>query len=351
MNKIRNLTKIVLLIVLGVMIATEVSGAKPEFTFYTEFLDYQRLAQPEVIELLKKYEIKLCIATDEEKLLQLIPLLKKYQRENIEFSIWPLLAKEDGYWPSERNVNKLDLLLDKIFKMAYENDIKIKEIVIDLEPPQLYNLSSSPMSASGILAWAKQVANQNLNRKKFKKSLIEYQKIIEKIHQHKARAVATTLNFVLEEVGNPQVNAFQDFLEAPVFGLNWDVIDFQYYTSKMVGFKILFWRISYRDLNRALYSLAKRAKAHLSCEISFSLGIFYPQSEIKYLISDIEALLGAGIEKIAVYSLDGILQFDEPEKVLEKIFQAEPKIPPLRLGSSLFIVSRKLAWLLLRFKQ
>jgi hypothetical protein len=163
--------------------------------------------------------------------------------------------------------------------------------------------------------------------------------------------VATTLNFVLEEVGNPQVNAFQDFLEAPVFGLNWDVIDFQYYTSKMVGFKLLFWRISYRDLNRALYSLAKRAKTHLSCEISFSLGIFYPKSEIKYLISDIEAVLGAGIEKIAIYSLDGILQFNEPERVLRKIFQAKPKIPRLTFGSSLFIGSRKLAWVLLRVKQ
>jgi len=337
-------------VVLGVMVSIEISWTKPEFTFYTEFLDYKKLTQSEVIELLKKYEIKLCIATDEKRLPRLIPLLKKYQNEKIEFSIWPLLTEEDGYWPSERNVKELNLLLDKIFKMASENDIKIKEIVIDLEPPQLYNLSS-PKSTAGILSWAKQVANQNLNRKRFKKSLIDYQGIIEKIHQHRAQATVTTLNFILEEVGTPRVNAFQDFLEAPVFGLDWNVIDFQYYTSKMVGFKLFFWRISYRDLNRTLYSLAKRAQAHLSCEISFSVGIFYPKSEIKYLISDIEALLAAGIEKIAIYSFDGILQFEEPETVLEKIFQAKPKIPPLTLGSSLFIESRKLAWLLLRLKQ
>jgi len=326
----------------------EQTQQRMKIAFYAEFLKLEELQKKEVVDLLEKYQLKLYIATSQEMLSSLAPILKEYQNRGIEFSLWPVLSEEDGYWVQERNLRKFSQFLDRIFEWAKENRIEVKEILVDLEPKQLKELAKKKGTSGDFLRWARKTAKENIDKRRFEKSKEICREIIEKIHSHQARATVTLSNFALEEIGFSGSTAAQDFLEAPVFGLPWDRIDFQCYNSHILERS----SFSHQDLTRTLYSLTVRAKKYYPGDLSFSVGLLDPEGfSSQELLIDIEAVLAGGVSKVNVYSLDGLLKFPEPEKEIQKIFQAKPKRPKLTLGAAWFIFWRKVGWFYLRGRQ
>jgi len=320
---------------------------KLEISFYAEFLPAQELLKKEVMELLDKYQIHLYIAISEEKMAALTPVLKEYQRRNIEYSLWPVMSKEDGYWVQERNLKKFSQFLDRIFEWAKENKIEIREVLIDFEPKQFFELVDVE-NFGDFLFWARKTARENIGKSKFEQSKqVVRQEIIEKIRSRGIKVTATFSNFGLEEIKGFSTAA-QDFLEAPVFGLPWDRIDFQCYNFPILARS----SFTHPDLARVLYSLTERARKYCHTEISFSVGLLSPQEfSSEEVIVDIGAVLAAGVYRVNIYSLDGLLEFTEPEKEIERILQARPEKPPLTIGATWLIFLRKMGWFYLRSLQ
>lgn len=326
-----------------------------QLNFWCEALPYEEILKMEVLEMLKKHKVGIYLMVDKTKLDRLPEVLRIYEQEGIKIGLWPLLAREDGYWPSEQNVELVWSLLNEIFKHCRTNKVKINEVVLDLEAP-MYQIHGLPDKINGeILTRGAERIKRNINKIRFEKARKQFQEIIDKIHQKRAKVLVTVTDFVLEDLELITKNAAQDFLEAPVFGLGWDEIILGCYNSVIQSSLKIF---SYSDLTYALYCLAKKAKKKLGKNVSYSLGLIdsagksgvEPVSSFKTvdkLFPDIGAVLASGMDKITIYSLDGLLNFLQPEQELKKLLSQTPQTPQFSPGAPIYLATRKISqWLL-----
>ncbi len=321
-----------------------------QLAFCAEYLDYQELLKDEVIELIKRYDLKIWLAVGKKKLKKALPLLERFQKEKIEFVFWPVLSLEGDYWPSERNIEEFSLLLDEMLTTFKKEKIRVKEIAVDLEPPRKQLLSSlkdtPPTSWKYVYLKTKARVKENMNIGRYWQAIRKFNELIEKLHSRKIKVTAScSSDLVLEDLWLLGGNAFQDFQEAPLFKVNWDEINIQFYNSATHGYlKIL----SQKAFTRTLYDLTNRIKRKLKTKISLGLGILEPEDNAAYtsfknpeeILPDIQTALAAGVEEILIYSLDGLLKFKRPNKVLDKLFTQKPKIPPLTFGSVAYRITR-----------
>lgn len=326
-----------------------------QLNFWSEFLRYEEIIKKEVLEMLKKHKVGIYLMVDKMKLDRLSEVLKVCKQEGIRIGLWPLLPKEDGYWPSEQNAELVSLFLDEIFKHCQANNVRINEIVLDLEAP-MYQIHTLPNKVNReFLIRGTERIKKNMDRLRFGKAEKQFQKVIDKIHLEKAKALVTITDFVLEDLGLITKNAAQDFLEAPVFNLDWDEIILGCYSSVIQSSLKIF---SYSDLTYALYQLASKAKKKLGSKASYSLGLIDPTGKsgvdpvpsfktIEKLYPDIQAILSSGMDKVTIYSLEGLLKFPHPEEELEKLLTLTPQTPKFSPGASLYLAGRKIScWLL-----
>ncbi len=326
-----------------------------QLNFWCEFLAYEEIVKKEVLGMLKKYNVGIYLMVDKTKLKNLPKVLKIYEQEEIKIGLWPLLPKEDGYWPSERNVELVSLFLDEIFKHCRANNVRINEIILDLETP-IYLMHGPPKGINReVLARGAERIKRNTNKVRFKKAKKQFKKIIDKIHHEGTKAKATVTDFILEDLGLITGNAVQDFQEAPVFGLGWDEIILGCYNSDLKHSLKIF---SHSDLTYALYRLANKAQKKLGLKVSYSLGIIDPTGKsgvepvasfktIETLAPDIQVVLAAGIDRATIYNLEGLLKFPHPEQKLEKLLSLTPRIPQFSPGALLYLATRKIScWLL-----
>ncbi len=320
-----------------------------QLTFCAEFLDYQELLRDEVIKLIKRYNLKICLAVGKKKLKKALPLLKRFQKEGIEFILWPVLAWEGDYWPSERNIEEFSLLLDGMLNALKKEKIRVKEIAVDLEPSrrQLVSIQrGNPAGWKYAYLLAKTRVKENMNIGRYWQAIKKLNKLIERLHSCGIKVITScSSDFVLEDLWLFGGNAVQDFQEAPLFKVNWDEINIQFYNSAIQGYLNI---LSQKTLTRTLYDLANWAKRKLKTDFSLALGTIDLEDKTSWVnyksaeefLPDIQAALAAGVEEILIYSLDGLLRLKKPNEVLDKLFAQKPKIPPLTFGSIAYRITR-----------
>jgi hypothetical protein len=291
----------------------------------------------EVRELLKKYNVNLCIATPYGCLNEeWANFLKTYQEEKIEVTLWLLLSDELGYWPSERNVDEFSEYIDSIFEFAKKYNIQIPCIAIDLETP-IYQ-ANKILSEKGFkkIFTLLKIYRENKNRERFYYATKKYSEILEKIHRNNTTTIVAAIPWIIEDVVAKNIK-IQDILETPVTEVDWDVISFMIYNSMFVGYSKGF--LSFEDARYLLYLYAKKAKENFKERAGISVGVTSigklgnePYYETPGLLKpDIEVVKSAGIEDIAIYNLEGILKSKNPEEWFEIVINATPKIPPSTL--------------------
>lgn len=309
---------------------------------WAEYFSPQDAIQKKTIKLLKKYNVNLSINFPPTALNDnYAKMLSKYTEEGIEVALWVLLSDESGYWIHEQNADIFHQHLEKIFDWADKNQLCIPWIAVDLEPPYylLQKIEQSPWYQT--IPEILKILHENRNPKRFASATKKFRKILELIHNNKAKTLAAVSNLVAEDIVTKQKN-IQDLSETPVSTVEWDVLSFMIYNSMSVGYSKGF--ISYRDSRWYLYDVCKDMKRKLGERAAISIGTTYIGklgNEPYYqnpedILPDVEAVLAAGINDIAIYNLEGILHSKKPEKWFDCVLDAMPKVPKRSFKADLF---------------
>lgn len=300
---------------------------------WAEYFTVEDALKKEVRELLKKYNVNLCIATCWKSLDEKwAKFLKTYEDENIETTLWLLLPDESGYWPSERNVEEFADYVENVFEFSSKYNIKIPWIAVDLETP-IYQVNQvlEKKGLNKIFSLLK-IYRENKNRKRFVQATYKYSELLEKIHRNNTKTIVAAIPWIMEDKSE-KYPKIQDILETPVTSVNWDVISLMIYNSMLVGYSRGF--INFQDARYLLYLYAKEAKEKFKERASISLGVTYtgklgnePYYETPSSMEpDVQIVKSAGIEDIGIYNLEGILKSEKPEEWFEMVINAQAKIP------------------------
>ena len=300
---------------------------------WAEFITPEELCAPRVVALLRRYRVQPCLALPYGRLSSgYARYLQTYMCEELEPALWPTMTDEQGYWPHEGNATEFSAYVRQIFHWAEREQVKIPWLAVDLETP--YYQWQEQCRARGLskITITMRHYKGNRNRTRFDQAAELYLSPQEYISGQGCRTLVPVLPLLELDLVKGGVKV-QDYLETPVTPVKWDVISVMQYNSMLVGYSRGL--IKPKDARRHLYHLALNARLLLGARASLSVGVtaagklgsepFYRNAE--EMRPDIEAALAAGIEDLAVFCLEGILNSARPETWFEMIRSALPVVP------------------------
>lgn len=258
---------------------------------------------------------------------------RKLKDAGVELTFWVLLSEEDGYFPSEKNVDVFLGLCGKVLEWAEQEGVLPDFLAVDGEPPleQSERLLGAPFWRKPRVAL--EIARENLSRESFDYAKERFSVLNSLVHDKGVKTLGACIPVVLaEEVQGGEF--VQDVFETPVLGVDWDIMSPMVYTSMLVGMSAGL--VSTKDASWLLYRLSRWLDASRPDAAGVSLGVtgtgvlgdepaFSSPSE---LVSDVETALSAGMRDITIYSLEGIISRRDPEAWFKALESAEPRVPP-----------------------
>jgi hypothetical protein len=284
------------------------TNAKTNFGAWSEWTSYNDLSKKISILKASNTRLHLAIKKDElheENFQKLIVLLKKAESEGVNYWLWPLLSKEEGYWPNQWNIKTYsNYVLDLLNKLK-KHKLKPSGISIDLEPPpeklEKYLLLIQKFKLFELHSFA----NSSINESLFEKAKKELRILHLKLKQQKITTHIVTTPFLLDEKNSIRL---QKVFGIPLDNLAFDYISFMAYRSE-------FERLVGEMNSRLVYDYSLQARKVYGNRAGIDLGVVgnieFPHklegySDPNRLWEDISAAKAAGISSIQVYCLDGI---------------------------------------------
>jgi len=159
-----------------------------------EYTDYRRLAEPDLVNLFKKYNIFICLCVREDQLNEdLDHLYTVYEKAGLHILFWPLLPKKYGLYLNQYTTEVYLDYLDVIFGWGKKTGHKIEAIIVDVEP-----------GGGDVIKKLK----KEKGKIPFDQTIKEFNQIIEKINQNGALAIGVGFPFVIESSGKCGLGLF-----------------------------------------------------------------------------------------------------------------------------------------------
>jgi len=298
---------------------------------WAEFLPYEEASAPSTVQLLRRFDVTLCLSVPDGTLGDpLARLLRAYADVGLDVALWPLLSKAIGYWPSERNADAFSAGIDAVFTWADRQRVHVPWIAVDLELPLPQALAYRGSRGLKQLFTIGRIALANLNARRFAWAVNRYRAILRKIHDHSAKALCAAHDTIIEDfhLGAPIV---QDFLEAPVVDVEWDIVSTMIYNSMVVEQ----FHVAPDDARWMQYEVGCELKRAFGARAGISLGLTgvgVLGDEPHYidpaqLAPDIAAAKASGINDIAIFNLEGILRSPDPAAWFQVAIDTPPQTP------------------------
>jgi hypothetical protein len=284
---------------------------------WSEFLGFDELRSPAVLGLLRRFQVNLCLQVTAFE--GLASVLRDYD----DTSIWLLLPKEQGYWPSERNAELFASRVDELLRWADREQVRMPWLAVDLERPLWQAKLLDGAHGAGKLLAQTRVAAANLNRRRFARAQAIYRNMAEGAHHSGLKLLCAAHEYILDDLV-AGASLMQDLHEAPVLAVPWDAISVMLYTSLGCD-------------RRWLYEVARDLRLRLADSVAGAsiglTGVGVLGSEPHYvgpaeLAPDVAALKAAGVDDLAIYNLEGILDSGNPEAWFEMVLNTPPAVPP-----------------------
>ena len=281
-----------------------------------EYTPYKRLAEPDLVNLFKKYNIFLCLCVREDQLNQdLDHIYSVYEKEGLHILFWPLLPRKYGLYLNQYTTDEYLEYLDVIFDWAEKHGHHIEALVVDVEP--------------GNPKIIKKLKKQK-GKIPFEKTIEDFNRIIEKIHKHNCLAVGVGFPFVIDDRIRG-THGWEKFFGGPVATVEWDYFAVMMYSSWFVEW----FKVSWDTAHWMDYIYAIDLKKLWGDKAAVAVGVTSPgegQEKVIYetpqmIAPAISAIRKAGIESIGVYDLKGILASGNPEAWFKVIKEAPPALP------------------------
>ena len=279
---------------------------------WSETVPYERLIEPEVLGLLRRYAIDVLVAVRPPDLGTLPRVVAVCADAGVGFTAWPMLDDADGRWASARNANVFVTFVRRVLAAA-----PLREIAIDLEPP-IEDVRAVLEGTSG----AGRALRRAPTRDTFARARATYAALVDELHAAKVRTTAAALPVVLLDP-HGQRPRWQRLAGTPVEGPAFDHVSVMLYTTMIEGWSRGLLR---RDHARAVLAAACRAVAHRFGSVGgVSLGavgvgalgdepIYRDASE---LADDVAIARAAGCDDLTLFDLGGVLARTPAEAWLE----------------------------------
>lgn len=298
------------------------------FALWSEFLDDDGLRAQ--LGFLAEEQADLYLAIPEARIgdADLEALIRDAHDAGVGVRAWLLLSEEDGYWPNEHNVAAMREAATAFADWRDRVALPVGWVVFDMEMSLARTRAvSDTIDADGPLAGLQALLDGE-DPEAFAQHRDELAALVGDLQARGLRVMSVTYQTVLDDLadGDDQI---QDRMDVPIFGVPWDEASFMVYQSLI------------HDLSGSWHgpdvieSYARTAVETFGDGASVALGIVgsasidpveAPYPDAATLLADHAAAHAGGIARVSVYSLDGVLQQDDPGAWLDAALPAE--VPP-----------------------
>ena len=278
------------------------------FGVWTEWTSFVEI--PEKLVHIKKSQARIHLAIKKDELNDnnfndLISLLQKLEREKIDYWLWPLLTKSEGYWPNQWNMDVYTQYVTELIQRLEKQNLHPKGISIDLEPPPEKLEKYLELVQKFKFKQLREYANSGIDENLFEKATLELTSFNRFLKSKNITTHIVTTPFILDDIPNHHL---KKIFGIPNIDDNFDYISFMIYRSE-------FERIVGVMNSRIIYEYGLKAKAKFGDKAGLDLGVVgnieFPHkldgySEPHRLWEDIAAAKASGINQMQIYCLDGI---------------------------------------------
>jgi hypothetical protein len=257
--------------------------------------------------------------------------LARLSRTEAGVGVWPLLDDADGYWPSDGNAAAFTRRVQDVLSFARAAGATVRTVVVDLEPPLWVMerlMGPRPVSAVARRVYMSCRATEAVRRRSAAQVLARLQ---EDLHRQGLETFATVIPpVVLDHPRGPGL--WQAVFQTQVHRPGWSKICPMLYTSIMADLLPSGAAGSARAL---AHVMAARLVRHAGPRAAGALGLtgtgklegepVLPDPEA--LAEDVAAIRAAGVEDLALFSLEGVLARPAPEAWLQAFTCTEVRAP------------------------
>jgi hypothetical protein len=287
---------------------------------YSEFLSYGdvRAALP----ALARRGAALTLALPAARIgdADLAALLRDAAAAGVEVRAWLLLDRDQGYWPNETNLDVYGVAARRLLDWLTSDGLRVGALVFDMEPAYAYSEQLRAALAQGYPA-ALALMRTHRDPAAFAQARAQLAALVGEVQARGVRATCVTYPQVVDDLDDGD-DDLQDALDVPVRGIGWDELAFMVYQST-------FAEAAHQWLGPGLirsYGLSARQgfgeRAVVALGTVGTAGIFDAAATPAYtdpdtLAQDVGAARGAGITRVEVYSLDGMLALGGADRWLD----------------------------------
>ncbi len=287
---------------------------RPPVAVYSEFLAYD--AVEATLPALASRGAALSVAVPSTAIgdAGLAALLRAAEAASVEVRLWFLLPTEDGYWPNEDNLDTFGAEVTRLLDWLEADGLVAAAIVYDLEPALAYSEELRAGFAAASLDGLRALMSAHLDPVRYAASRDALSAQVMAIQARGYRVQAVTYPQVVDDLGDGDAD-LQDALDIPVDGVPFDEVAFMTYQT------------AFAEAQGAwvgpglIRSYGADAVARFGDRATLALGIVGTASIVELdgppyaspaqLAEDVAAALGAGVPRVEVYSLDGMVELGD----------------------------------------
>lgn len=286
---------------------------------YSEFLDAGEVEAQ--LPMLRRQRVSVTLAVPASRIgdPELASLLRRAAGAGVALRLWPVLERDQGYWPNETNMELFTSEVSRLLGWLDDEGLVAEAVVYDLEPALEYSERIrvlDPMNRDEIIA----LMESHLDAGAFEEARALLAASVAEVQAAGLRAVCITFPQVLDDLVDGD-DDLQDALDIPVRGVPFDEVGLMVYQTQ-------FAQAAGEWIGPPLISaFAVDAAAHFGEAAVIALGkvgdagIFEAEGEIyqspEALAADVAAAGAEGIGRVEVYSLDGMVEGGDPEPWLD----------------------------------
>lgn len=280
------------------------------------------------VDLLLKHKFGVYFASNKGNLnVFLAKVIRKLNQSGIPFAYWHFLSVKLGYWINNYNAKVFSQEIDDVLEWASYFDVRIDEFIIDMQPPiwLLSAIKESPFEFLGKLRMF-----YEKGKRIYDKGLSVFGEVRDKIKSYGARVIVTIMDIFFDMPRNAV-----DRLKI-IFGTPFDEIDSDTFLLTIHNSTLAEnTKIPLPILRARMFKILQDAKRKFGEKVGVSLGLTWswryseePIYEDPHEIGkDASIAKAAGVKKIAINKLEGVIFRNNDERWFNEVVSAKPTTP------------------------
>lgn len=299
----------------------------PRRRIWSELLPLEDVRSPRVLELLRRYGLELAVAVQPDTAAALPDLVLACADAGVEVAAWPMIADEDGRWAHAGNAAAFGAFVGRVLAGLAARRAVVREVVFDLEPP-IAAVRGALAAAAGAARLVAAAAGEDLEG-----GGRAYAELAARLGGGGIAASAAAVPMVL--VGHRAWPAWERALGTPVSAVAWEHVSVMLYTSMVEGWSRGLLRRE--DAVSLLGWGCLAARRRYGVRAGVSLGAVGPGAlgdepiyrGVRELREDVAIARAAGVERLALFDLAGVLARPPAEAWLDAFVGTPPAPAPL----------------------